>query len=86
VQYLKEVLLILLIAALYFLSVYFAASALAPELLALQLALIAVIGAMIGYRVLRDQEGLPFGLLVLLPFVCVTLGVIWWIMRLVGLL
>jgi hypothetical protein len=62
-------------------------AALLPEL-ALPAGLVAVIFALLVYRFLEitagNEEGLPFGLLLLLPFVCITAGVIWWIMRLLG--
>jgi hypothetical protein len=80
-------LLIALLALFYFASVYFAVAALIPAL-ALQVALVAVIVAMIGYRILgmtgNDKPGLPLALLILAPVSCIAAGVIWWVIRLLG--
>ena len=87
--FLKDSALVLFIAAFWGGAVYFATAALIPGL-AYPAALLAVIGAMLALLFLRqtqrDQAGLPVGLLLLFPFVCVTAGVIWWLMRLLGLL
>jgi hypothetical protein len=50
-KHLEEFSLIVLLALFYFASIYFGVAALVPAL-ALQTALIAVIVAMIGYRIL----------------------------------
>jgi hypothetical protein len=87
VKYLQEFSLIALLALFYFVSVYFAVAALVPTV-ALQAALVAVIVAMVGYRLLvmtgNDKPGLPVALLILLPTSCIAAGVIWWIIRLLG--
>lgn len=85
---LKTAALIIGIAVFYFVAVYFAVAALAPGL-AWQAALLAVIGAMLLYRFLgltgSDEAGLPLGLLLLAPIICVAAGSIWWLLRLLGL-
>jgi hypothetical protein len=87
VKYLQELSLIALLALFYFPSVYFAVAALVPAL-ALQAALVAVIVAMVGYRLLamtgNDKPGLPLALLILLPTSCLAAGIIWWIIRSLG--
>ena len=69
-QHLQDLLLILFIAAFHFGGAYFAASALLPSV-ALQVALIALILAMVGYSFLsltgNDEGGLPMGLLLTWP-------------------
>jgi hypothetical protein len=86
-EILQEFSLIALLALFYFASVYFAMAALVPAL-ALQAALVAVIVAMVGYRLLvmtgNDKPGLPLALLILLPTSCIAAGVTWWIIRLLG--
>lgn len=86
-KYLEEFSLIALLALFYFISVYFAVAALVPAL-AIQAALVAVIVAMVGHRILgmigRDKPGLPLALLLLAPVSCIAAGIIWWIMRLLG--
>ncbi len=78
---------IIVIAAFYFGSVYFAVSALDP-LLAAPIAWLAVLLAMLTYlffdAVQKEEVGLPYGLLYLLPFICLAAGIIWWVMRLLG--
>ena len=85
-QPLKEIGFLVLLSGFYFSAVYFAVSALAPAY-ALQFGLIAAMTAMIFYAFLaavRRDEGLVFGLLILLPISCITAGVAWWILRLLG--
>ena len=85
-QPIKEFGFLVLLAAFYFASVYFAVAALAPAY-ALQFGLIAAMTAMIVYAflvALRRDEGLAFGLLILLPVICITAGVAWWLLRLMG--
>ena len=78
----------LLIATLYFLSVSFAVAALVPSL-AVQAGLIAAILAVIAYMILvligQEEHGRPLGILLFAPAIFVTAGVLWWIMRLLGL-
>jgi hypothetical protein len=87
VRHLKELALLVFIAAFYFGSVYFAVAALFPTL-ALQAAFLAAMGAVVIYLILilieRDRS-IFFGLLVLLPVTCLTAGVAWWLLRLLGL-
>lgn len=87
-KHLQVLITIVGIAAAYFGAVYFAAAALLPEL-ALTAALLAMILSLLAYRLLGitgdDEEGLPYGLLFLMPFVCIMAGMIWWIIRWLGL-
>ena len=73
---------------LYFGSVYFAAAALVPAF-ALQVALASLIFGLSAYQYLiimmGDKPSAPFGLLLSLPFMCIALGIVWWVMRLLGL-
>ncbi len=75
------------IAFFYFFSIYFAVSALLPGL-ALQCGSVAMLFSLLAYRVLQitgnETEGLPVGLLMLLPISCIAAGIIWWILRLLG--
>jgi hypothetical protein len=86
-RHLKELALLVFIATFYFGSVYFAFAALFPTL-ALQAAFLAAMGAVLIYLILilieRDRSIL-FGLLLLLPIICLTAGAAWWLLRLVGL-
>jgi hypothetical protein len=78
---------ILLLALFYFVSVFFAISALAPPL--------AVLLSMLAYLLLdaiqpekigkTEKAGLLFALLLVLPFSCLFAGLIWWVMRGLGL-
>lgn len=85
---LQNLALILTITFTWFSSAYFAAAALSPAL-ALAAALIATIAALVVFNLLEmdydTAQGLPFGLLLTLPFICIFVGVIWWIAHLVGL-
>ena len=72
----------LLIAILYFLSVSFAVAGLAPSL-AVQAGLIAAY--MILVLIGQEEHGRPLGILLFAPAIFVTAGVLWWIMRLLGL-
>ncbi len=87
-RHLKEFALILIIALAWFAGVFFAVAALSPGL-AYPVALLVTVGAMGAYIFLSitgsDREGLPVGLLLLFPFVCLVAGILWWILRLVGL-
>jgi hypothetical protein len=87
VKNLNQASLIILLAVFYFAGVYFAVSALVPAL-AFQTALVAVIGAMVTYRILgitgSDRPGAPLAILILTPIVCVAAGLVWWVMRLLG--
>ena len=78
----------LLIAISYFLTVVFAVAALAPSL-AVTLGLIAAFIADVIYLVLvlagQEEHGKTLGVLLFFPVVFVTAGVLWWIMRLLGL-
>ena len=78
----------LLIAILYFLSVYFAVAALAPSM-AITLGLIVAFIADIIYLVLvlvgQEEYGKTLGILLFFPVVFVTAGILWWILRLLGL-
>ena len=83
----RDLRIVVLVIVLYFGSAYFAAAALIPAF-ALQIALIAWILGLSAYQYLSitqgDEPSLLFGLLLLLPFLCVFVGVIWWLMRLLG--
>lgn len=85
---LKDLGTIIFITVFYFCGVTFAVAALVPEL-AVQAGLIAAMLSMIAYIILvvigRDEPGLPLGLLMLLPIICITAGIIWWMLRLLGL-
>lgn len=80
--------LVALLAVLWFGSVYFAVAALFPRL-ALAAAFLATAVALSLYIVLvvvqMDDQGLPVALLFSSPVICVTAGVIWWGLRLLGL-
>ena len=77
----------LLIAISYFLSVSFAVAALIPSL-AVQAGLIAAILAVAAYMVLvlvgQEEHGRPLGILLFAPAIFVTAGVVWWVLRLLG--
>lgn len=81
--------LALIIATFYFVSVYFALSALTPGLLAFQIALVAVLVAMLIFLFLDLTEtaegGLPLGVLLFFPIICIVAGMAWWLLRLLGL-
>jgi hypothetical protein len=85
----QEAVLIVLLALSYFVSVYFAAAALFPDL-AYQIALVAVILAMGAYWFLDQtgstQDGLPMGILLFAPVICLAAGAVWWVLRSLGLL
>ena len=87
-QPIKEFGLLALLAAFYFFSVFFAVAALAPSL-ALASSFIAAMPAMGVYLILtltrRDEPGLPLGLLILAPIICIAAGVLWWVLQLLGL-
>jgi len=71
----------------YFGAVYFAVAALLPSL-AIHAAALAVAVALALYLLLiiakADKPSLPFALLLMMPFICLFIGVIWWAMRLLG--
>jgi len=79
---------ILLLAILYFVSVFFAVSALAPAF-AMSFAWFAVLLAMLVYLLLDaitvEKAGVLFAFLLVLPFSCLFAGMIWWVMRGLGL-
>jgi hypothetical protein len=78
---------ILLLAIFYFVSVFFAVSALQLSV-ALSCAWFAVLLAMLAYLLLdatqTEKAGLLFALLLVLPFNCLFAGMIWWAMRGLG--
>lgn len=86
-RYTKDAVLIFGLAAFWFGGVYFAVAALFPAF-ALQVALIAMIFALVGYLFLQatnsHERGLPVALLFLFPIICITAGIAWWILRLLG--
>lgn len=79
---------ILLLAIFYFASVFFAVAALAPTL-AVPIAWFAVLLAMLAYLLLdaiqMEQAGVLLAFLLVLPFSCLFAGMIWWVMRGLGL-
>lgn len=90
-QFLRENLPPIILAVLYMISVFFALAAVLPERLAFQLALVATILALVVYRILaateKQHRELPAGLLFLIiPITCSMVGLVWWLLRLVGLL
>lgn len=78
---------ILLTAGFYFSGVYFAVAALEPTL-AWPAAWFAVLLAMLVYLFLdamgRSETGKAAALFYALPFACVAAGLIWWLLRLLG--
>jgi hypothetical protein len=88
IRELKRLAAIVGLAAFWFGSTYFAVAALFPQF-ALQAGLIAAMLGLAGYLLLLGldmaDEGMPLGLLVTLPIVILTGGVIWWGLRLLGL-
>ena len=78
---------ILLLAVFYFVSVFFAITALEP-MLAIPFAWFAVLLAMIAYLLLDsigiERAGILLGILIVLPFSCLFAGVVWWLMRWAG--
>ena len=84
----RQLLSIVGLAGFWFGSTYFAVSALFPQL-ALQAAFIAAIVGLLGYLILlaadMADEGLPLGLLIMLPIVIIVGGIVWWVLRLLGL-
>lgn len=86
-QDLEDIAIIIFIAVAYLASVYFAVAALAP-VWAYQAGLVAMIGALVAYRLLdaagMSRSGLPMGLLLFMPLICVGAGIIWWALRLLG--
>jgi hypothetical protein len=87
-QHLKEFGDVLYITLAYFISVYFAVSALWPPL-AIHAAYAAAALALLGYFFLviinQAEEGSLLGLCALSPFTILLIGVLWWLMRFVGL-
>ena len=71
-----------------FVTAYFAVAALFP-VFALQAGLIAAMGAVIWYLFLfiteNDRGGLPLGCMIIMPVIYAAAGLIWWILRLIGL-
>ena len=83
----RDIRVIALVIVLYFGSVYFAAAALVPTF-AFEIALVGLILGLSAYQYLiitqGDEPSLPFGLLLMLPFLCVFVGAIWWVLRWLG--
>jgi len=79
--------LITMLPIIYFGSVYFAVSALFPTY-ALGVGLLAAMFSLGIYLLLfftkSDKPGMPLGLLILLPVVCVAAGALWWFLRWLG--
>lgn len=86
--HLREFTKLAFLAVFHFGGTYFAVAALFPQL-ALQAALIAAIAAMLGFLFLwitdSTEHGLPIGLLYLFPVIYITIGIAWWLLRLLGL-
>ena len=86
-HHLEDLAIALYLTGSYFGTVYFAVSALVPSL-AIHVASLAVAVALGLYLLLiiakADKPSLPFALLLMMPFVCLFLGVIWWAMRALG--
>ena len=86
---LQTALTILYIAVAWFVGIFLITSSFLPLRWALGLGLVAWIVALLIYRFLSitgsEEEGLPLGLLLFLPFVCILVGAIWWGLRLLGL-
>lgn len=84
----KYFVLITVLPTVYFVSIYFAVSALFPTY-ALGCGLLAAMFSLGVYLVLfatrRDEPGMPLALLILFPFICITAGALWWLLRWVGL-
>lgn len=78
----------LLIAGFYFISVFFAVTALEPTL-AVPFAWFAVLLAMLVYLLVdtigMEKAGLLLAMLIALPFSCLVAGLVWWLMRWTGL-
>jgi hypothetical protein len=87
-QHLKEFGEALYITGAYFISTYFAVSALLPSF-AIHCAAGAGALALLAYIFLiitnREEEDILFGICALSPITILGLGVIWWLMRLGGL-
>lgn len=87
-QHLKEFGDVLYITLAYFISVYFAVSALWPSL-AIHFAFAAAALALLGYLFLviinQTEEGSLLGLCALSPFTILLIGVLWWLLRFAGL-
>ena len=84
---LEDIAITIFIAAAYLVSVYFAVAALTPAW-AYRAGLVAMITALVIYRLLdaagMSRSGLPMGLLLFMPVVCVGTGILWWVLRLLG--
>lgn len=86
----KDITIPILMAATYFLSVFIAATALIPLDLAMIIAWAIVILALLALQWLRsieqDESGAPMGCLILLPLLCLFMGILWRLARWLGLL
>ena len=85
----RDIFIPIWVATGYFVSVFFAAAALAPPGVALSIASGVAFMALLGLLWLRhrgmDEAGLPIGLLLMLPMLCLFVGVLWWLARWLGL-
>jgi FtsH-binding integral membrane protein len=88
VKDLKDLGLLALLAAWYFAAAYFTTAALLPKLAihaafwGAGLALLVYLGLFFARR---DRPGKALAVLIFLPLSCVLIGVIWWVMRLLGI-
>jgi hypothetical protein len=84
----EEILLIIGLAFLWFVAALFAVAALVPPW-GLAAGLVAVVLLAIIYRIFDVIDKVSVGLLVTLVFIpltCIAAGIVWWGMRLLGLL
>lgn len=85
----KDILYPILVATGYFVSIFFAAVVLVPASIALAVAVIIAVIAVLWLRWLQaigmDEWGAPMGMLIVLPLLCVFLGILWWIADLLGI-
>ena len=84
----QEILLIISLAILWFVAAFFAVAALVPPW-GLAAGLTAVITLAVIYRIFDAIGRVSVGLLVTLvfiPLICIAAGIVWWGMRLAGLL
>ncbi len=84
---LEDVVIQLLLAALYFGAAFVTASVILPSQNAIDAGLVGLILAMIGYLVLRalglHKPGPAIGIYIGLGFALLTFGFIWWIVRVI---
>jgi hypothetical protein len=84
----EEILLIIGLAILWFGAALFAVAALIPSW-AFPASLLAVAIVTLTYKILDATDNLTVGLVVTLffiPLICIAAGIIWWVMRLLGVL